>query len=119
MTPRLPLVLALCPLVSGILASCGGGSAPARPERDCASIVWALPHRDDAQVSVIGSFNGWASPGLPMTAFDDGWRMLSFQPPPGEHGYVVVEDGVQSLDKYNPLTTYRGAEEVSLLVAPD
>lgn len=104
--------------LSMLVGACGG-EAPKRPERDCASVVWALPASSDAQVSVVGSFNGWASPGLPMEAFDDGWRMLSFQPPPGEHGYLVVENGVRHIDRYNPLTTYRGAEEVSLLVAPD
>jgi glycosidase len=55
-----------------------------------------------------------------MEPFEDGaWWMASAPVPPGEHGYLIDEGGVRRLDSYNPLTTYRGAEEVSLLVAPD
>lgn len=36
----------------------------------------------------------------------------------GEFGYLVVEDGVPRLDGDNPLTTFRGDNEVSLLDVP-
>jgi glycosidase len=70
-------------------------------------------------VEVVGSFNGWASPGVPLEAFEDGWQMARVQAPPGEHGYLVVQGGVPKIDQFNPLTTFRGTEEVSLLIAPD
>ena len=111
------------------ITSCGAEPAPTTPTRDCESVVWALPARSDASVAVIGSWDGWAAPGLPMVPFEGGgpgggeaaagWQVARFSPPPGEHGYLVVEEGVSALDDHNPLSTYRGDKEVSLLLAPD
>jgi glycosidase len=104
-----------------ILASLGscGAPEPSRPTRECTSLIWAFPGSADAEVRVLTSFDGWATPGRLMTRYDDGWHLLELDAPPGEHGYLVVDGGIRRLDKFNPLTTYRGAEEVSLLLAPD
>lgn len=39
--------------------------------------------------------------------------------PPGEYGYVLSGEGQERLDPSNPLTTYRGEDEVSLLLVSD
>ena len=101
------------------VAACGeGGGAPVR---DCEPIVWARPSRTDVRVEVVGSFNGWTSPGIALEPFEDdeSWWMARVAVAPGEHGYLIDEGGVKKRDQFNPLTTFRGAEEVSLLVAPD
>jgi glycosidase len=102
-------------LLSCLAPSCGGGAPPAR---ECDAVIWALP-AGVAEPRVEGSWNGWASPGAPLLPHGDGWSMLELSLPPGEHAYRIVEGGVGRIDPYNPLTTFRGDEEVSLLLAPD
>lgn len=103
-----------------IAGGCGEES-PGAPVRECPAVVWAkAPALGGAKLSVIGSWNGWKSPGIPMEPFEDGaWWMARPDVPPGEHGYLIEGGGVRRLDPWNPLTTYRGAEEVSLLLAAD
>jgi len=115
---RCPFFAALAAVV--LAAGCGEDS-PGAPVRECPAIVWAkAPAREGTKISVVGSWNGWASPGIPLEPFEDGaWWMASVPVSPGEHGYLIDADGVRRLDPNNPLTTYRGAEEVSLLMAPD
>jgi glycosidase len=38
--------------------------------------------------------------------------------PDGEYGYLISENGEKRIDAYNPLTTFRGDDEVSLLLVP-
>lgn len=104
-----------------MLAGGCGEENPGAPVRECPAVVWAkAPSLQGTKLSVIGSWNGWASPGIPMEPFEDGaWWMARPDVPAGEHGYVIEGGGVRRLDPWNPLTTYRGAEEVSLLIAPD
>ncbi|HLM73013.1 MAG TPA: hypothetical protein VK459_09990, partial [Polyangiaceae bacterium] len=120
MTPRRRRSLFAALAVVMLAGSCGEES-PGAPVRECPAVVWAkAPAIKGAQLSVIGSWNGWASPGIPMEPFEDGaWWMARPDVPPGEHGYLIEGGGVRRLDPFNPLTTYRGAEEVSLLMAPD
>jgi glycosidase len=74
------------------------------------------------EVSVAGSFTGWA-PILQPAPYDERWRLLRVQLPPGEHGYELVRpSGERLLDPLNPLTTFRDegdGDEVSLLLVPD
>lgn len=97
------------------LTQCGGG-AEGPPVRDCVPRVWAAPAREGAAVEVRGSWDGWVAARPTAPSGYEGWRLLELSLPPGEYGYLVVEDGVERLDKTNPLTTFRdGKQEVSLL----
>ena len=85
------------------------GCADEAPRRSCSLQVWATPSRPDAQLQVIGSWDGWLTPGIPMEAADDPpWRVarIDGDAPPGEHGYLILEDGKHRLDEHNPLTTF-------------
>ena len=67
---------------------------------------------------VVGSWDGWKEPGTPLAARSDGWLTARVQVPEGEYGYLISENGEKRIDAYNPLTTFRGDEEVSLLLVP-
>jgi len=54
-----------------------------------------------------------------MLPYQDGWRYSPVEAPPGEYGYQIIARGQSILDRYNPLTTFRGEREVSLLSVPD
>lgn len=112
--PSLGLALALC--AAPALAGCGD---PTYPTVDCRQAIWALPAREDVEVRVIGSFDDWQTPGTEMESADDGWRVALLDLPPGEYGYQITEGGAPKLDRYQPLGTYRGEQEVSLLTAAD
>lgn len=88
------------------------------PVRDCATVIWARA-QGSGELRVQGSWDNWASPGRPLESYGDGWYLLELSLPPGEYGYLVVEGGEPRVDPYNPLTTFRGDEEVSLAMAPD
>lgn len=94
------------------------------PRRECAAVVWAQPERGGATLEVVGSWDGWYVPGIPLEASAEhpGWRVARLELPAGEYGYLILEDGVHRLDPHNPLTTYWREEddlEVSLLRIPD
>ena len=97
-------------------ASCGVGEAP---RRSCVREIWARPGRPGAQVSVIGSWDGWLAPGRPLAAAGiDDWQWTTLGDlAPGEYGYLIYEEGEASLDPHNPLTTFwlERDLEVSLL----
>jgi glycosidase len=111
--PALRTLVAACGLAA--LNQCGGAPAEA-PVRDCAPRVWVAPSRPGADVEVRGSWDGWVTPWRPGPSGYEGWQVLELGLPPGEYGYVVVEDGEERLDPTNALTTFRdGKREVSLL----
>ncbi len=101
----------------------GCGDEP--PRRACATHVWATPSRPGAQLQVIGSWDGWLTPGITMRASDDPpWLVarVDGEVPPGEYGYLILEDDAHRIDEHNPLSTFwaeQGDLEVSLLVVPD
>jgi hypothetical protein len=105
-----------------VVATIGCGEAP---RRDCATWVWAQPLRAGARLEVIGSWDGWLTPGILLQATEEpGWwaARVDGEVPPGEHGYLILEDGVDRIDEHNPLTTFwaeQGDLEVSLLQVPD
>ncbi|MFW5739497.1 MAG: alpha-amylase family glycosyl hydrolase [Myxococcota bacterium] len=112
-----PLLLAALLVLA---PSCGDDETPpSPPTRECASVVWAQPENPGAAIGLTGSWNGWDGVTVPMKRRDDGWYVAYFQVPPGEHGYLVVEDGEPRIDVYNPLTAFRGEQEVSLLLVDD
>lgn len=67
---------------------------------------------------MVGSWDGWKEPGTALAARSDGWHTARVQAPEGEYGYLISEKGEKRIDAYNPLTTFRGNEEVSLLLVP-
>ena len=107
-------------LLVAMSLSCGGDESSSEPpKRDCASIVWAKPEHAGASLGVTGSWNGWDGVSVPMQRRDDGWYVAYFQLPPGEYGYLIVENGETRLDAYNPMTSFSGDQEVSLLLVDD
>jgi glycosidase len=101
------------------LAGCSPREAARPPERDCGVVVWDRPASPGAKLEVIGDFSGWASPGMPMLPGASGWRFAPLGLPPGEHGYLVVEDGAVRLDPLQPLSTFHAGREVSLADVAD
>jgi glycosidase len=107
---------AVIALVTAVFSlSCDADPPP--PERECGTTIWAKPEGSaGAALSVIGSWNQWAPPGIPLHPQEDGLQSLTLELPPGEYGYQVVEGGAPRLDAFNPQSTFRGNVEVSLLV---
>jgi glycosidase len=99
---------------------CSGSTPPSStaPLRDCPRALWAQPSRPGADIRVIGSWDGWKEPGTAMKPRSDGWYTTRVEVAEGEYGYVVSENGQQRIDVFNPLTTFRGDDEVSLLLVP-
>ncbi|HEU4406094.1 MAG TPA: alpha-amylase family glycosyl hydrolase [Polyangiaceae bacterium] len=105
----------LCSVGLVALSQCGGG-AEGPLVRDCTPRVWVAPSAPGAAVEVRGSWDGWVTPLRPAPSGYEGWHVLELSLPPGEYGYLLVEDGAERIDKTNPLTTFRdGKQEVSLL----
>lgn len=98
---------------------CGGEDGP--PQRDCSVVVWARSDPGGSAPRVVGSWDDWAGPGHTMIAQDDGWHAIRLEPPPGEHGYLIIDDDHARLDEHNPLTTFRrdDGREVSRLFIED
>lgn len=105
--------------VSVLVSGCGRN---VYPTDGCQSVVRTRSVAGaltGAQVEVIGSWDGWTAPGIVAEPLSDGWVLARMSLPPGEYGYRVVESGQSRLDPYQPLSTFRGSEEVSLLLVPD
>jgi glycosidase len=83
-------------------------------------IVWAEPLRAGASVGVLGSWDDYAS-AQPLREHDEDWQVLALELPPGEYGYLLVEDGQTRLDPLQPLTLFRPSDqqEVSRVVVDD
>ncbi len=99
----------------------GGGSGDASlPARSCRITVWHHPASASAQVEVVGDWNGWARPGLPMNeSGDPGWLATFVTLTPGEHEYAVIEDGQWLLDPTVPTSGFHADQEVTWLDLPD
>lgn len=100
-------------LLAGLwLVGCGGENPP---RRDCFARVWVPA---EASGTVIGTWDRFAEPIVPEP-YDASWNLARFELPPGDYGYWVVRAGRRTIDPYNPLTTYDGDDELSLLEVPD
>ncbi len=73
----------------------------------------------EGTAAVVGSWDDWRQPGILAQPYGGDWLLARFEPGAGEHGYVVDSGTGQRRDSFNPLTTYRGEDEVSLLLIPD
>ncbi len=93
------------------------------PERSCAKEIWAQPQRSGAELWVVGSWDGWLLPGRMLNPAGEGWQRLTIDDlPPGEYGYLILEDGEGRPDELNPLSLFwqeQGDLEVSRLQVDD
>lgn len=109
-------------LVGGVLTAiaCAPADDDARPDGTCAAAVWAIPSRGGVTPEVVGEWSGFAEP-VAMRRFDDRWWVAELALPPGEHGYLIVEEGEARVDPYNGLGGWRNSDgaEVSWLVVDD
>jgi glycosidase len=103
--------------VLGLASASIGCGGPEPPRRDCATVIWAEPG-SSGDIRVEGSWDGWAASEA-LEKRDDGWFLRPLSLSPGEYGYRIVRDGTRGLDPLNPLTTWKGDEEVSLAIAED
>jgi glycosidase len=106
-------------LALALLVACAPGvESPA--EGECRVAIWGRAERPGERLSVTGTWDAWAT-ALPMRDFPDGWQVLELDLPPGEHGYLVVEESRGRIDRHQPLTTFRedDEQEVSLLLVDD
>ncbi len=86
--------------------------------RSCRVVVWHKPQSADARVELVGDFNGWRRPGLPLEAAEGGYRAAALDLTPGEQRYVVVEDGTWLPDRNVGTTAYEGGREVTWIDVP-
>ena len=112
---RLGLGLSL----GAVVAGCGEPQG-ALPSGTCRASVWTIPARSSTTPAVIGQWTDWSEP-TDMTRFDERWWVAQLALPPGEYGYLVVEQGEAHLDANNGLGGWREADgvEVSWLVVDD
>lgn len=91
------------------------------PPGTCRAVVWAIPERASNELEVVGEWDDWSG-SIAMRPFaQDPWVVADFALPPGEYGYLVVEDGQGRIDETNPLGGFRESDalEVSWLELPD
>jgi glycosidase len=104
------------------LASCRASPPPAAtvPARTCSVVVWHNPQSASAHVELVGDWNDWARPGLPMsTTSYPGWLATSVTLTPGEHLYSIIEDGNWLIDPTVPTTGYYDGTEVTWIDVAD
>ena len=118
-SPRHPYRVLACALYA-MTIGCSDSAPPSStaPLRDCPRALWAQPSRSGADIRVVGGWDGWKEPGIALQPRSDGWYTTRLEVADGEYGYLVSEDGRKRVDLFNPLTTFHGDDEVSLLVVP-
>jgi glycosidase len=74
-------------------------SSAAAPARSCELTIWSKPASTTTTVEIVTSWENWQRPGRILPADrSDGWRVTSYDPPPGEQAYAIVQDGVWTTD---------------------
>jgi glycosidase len=113
-------------LLAGALAAsaasapaCSSDPAPPAPARACGLSIWHKPASREAHVEIVAEWNGWTRPGIVPEEHEGGWRVATFDLPPGEHAYAIVEDGVWIADRNVPITGFHEGREVALAEVPD
>jgi len=88
--------------------------------------MWAQPEVPGNRVSLIGDWDGWLAPGISMHPNDEypGWQSVWVDLDPGEHHYLLFEDGIARIDPHNGQTGFwepdgRQPVEVSHVVVGD
>ena len=103
-------------LLGALLCGCHGqGDAPSStPVRPCGLTVWYHATSDASLVSVRGSWDDWSSPGTALPAGrSDGWRVGTFDLPPGEYTYLIDDDGTLLEDPTIGTTAVHDGMEVT------
>jgi len=105
--------------LGGLVLACGDAEEPSG-EDGCPASIWAAPRRGGVVPSVLGQWSQW-SMATPMSRFDATWWLAEPTLPPGEYGYLIVEEGEAALDPHNGLGGFRASDgvEVSWLVVDD
>lgn len=111
-------VAALMTTLAGSTAGCAT-SEPATAERSCEITIWHKPASRAARVEISGDFNGFARPGRVPDRVSDDWRALTLELSPGEHRYLIYEDGVALTDRNVATTAFEKGTEVTLVEVPD
>jgi glycosidase len=106
-----------------VVLACAVACTPADdalPPGTCAAAIWTIPARGGTTPEVIGEWSAWTDTES-MRRFDDAWWVAELALPPGEYGYLVVEEGEAHLDAHNGLGGWRESDEVevSWLVVDD
>jgi glycosidase len=96
-------------LLGALLPGCNVPELPP-PQRECSVVIWARASQAGSVPELVASWDDWATPGVRLQARSDGWYAVRVEPPPGEHGYLIVDGGVARLDEHNPLTTFRPSD---------
>jgi glycosidase len=105
-----------------VAASCssGAGSASGPPRQSCGLTVWFKPPSTSDTVQVVGSWDGWSLPGTTIPAQrSDGWRVTSFDLPPGEYSYAIVDNGVFEANPNVGTLAMYDDQEVTWVEVPD
>ncbi len=81
--------------------------------------MWHHAASPSAHVEVVSSWNGWKRPGDELPADRaDGFRVRAYEPPPGEQGYAIIEDGTWLTDDAVPTTAFHEGHEVTWVDVP-
>ncbi|MEM7152357.1 MAG: alpha-amylase family glycosyl hydrolase [Myxococcota bacterium] len=99
-----------------LTVACGPPDITVLEDR-CAAAIWGQPRRPGERLTVVGSWDGWATP-VSMRDFEASpWQVAEMSLPPGVYEYLVVEEGASRIDEHNALTNFRASDglEVSRL----
>ena len=88
------------------------------PTRPCGLDVWYRPASADAQVHVVGSWDGFARPGRALRdeGRSDGYRHAWVDVEDGSYTYFLSVDGARVLDPHVPTTTFVAGSSTSTLL---
>lgn len=96
-----------------LLPSCSTAE-PDVPEGLCPATIWYSPKSAGAVVSVVGDFNAWQRPGVPLEKTSTpGYSAARVYWAPGEQRYAIVDDGTLVLDSTVGTTSFHDGSEVS------
>jgi serine protease AprX len=91
---------------------------PASPRVTERAVEFHLHDREAEHIEVLGSWNNWAAPGLPMRQEQGGvWQTELKGLPPGEYSYKYLIDGWRWLaDPANPRRNHDGSGNLNSLL---
>lgn len=106
----LTFVLGALSAIAVAPSACSSSSSAASgpPARSCELTIWTHPASETSSVEVVTSWENWTRPGRLLAADrSDGWRVTSYNPPPGESEYAIVQDGVWTTDPNIGTTAFK------------
>lgn len=99
-----------------LLLGLGGCGDDARglPPGTCRAVVWGVPERASGSLAVVGTWDDWDQP-IALRRFETApWHVAELALAPGDHGYLLVDDGVVRRDPTAPLSDYRAGDELEV-----